>query len=90
MYRNVFIQEEAITVVKYIFEMKKVYLKLSINLLPTIRKIWKESKTGVSSLTSFLIALQILPISVDGHKVGDLPITINVVSTELCFQFKLT
>ena len=52
--------------------MKKVYLKLSIKLLPTIRKIWKESKTGMSFLTSLLIALQILPISVDdGHKVGD-------------------
>ena len=61
---------------KIYFEMKKVYLKLSINLLPTIRKIWKESKTGMSFLTSLLIALQILPISVDdGHKVGDLPIT---------------
>ena len=60
---------------KIYFEMKRVYLKLSINLLPTIRKIWKESKTGVSFLTALLIALQILPISVDdGNKVGDFPI----------------
>ena len=59
---------------KIYFEMNKIYLKLRINLLPTIRKIWKESKTGMSFLTSLLIALQILPISVDGHKVGDLPI----------------